>query len=57
MMEHEHKNYFEHDNAHNVEATEVRLFPRQVLLKLEQEGGQLFLPISIHQVFCLKYVM
>ena len=55
MMEYE-ENQFQQDEANNVEMTEVRLSPLQVLLKVEQEGGQLHPPhlhtLSIWSVLC-----
>ena len=50
------KTPYQHDEAHSVETTEVRLFPPQALLKIEQEGSH-FLSISAHPVFCPLYVM
>ena len=43
-MEPEEENHSQHDEAHNAEATEVKLSPLQVLIKVQQEGGQSLLP-------------
>ena len=56
MMMCEEENHFQHHEPHNVEVTELRLSPLQVLLKVDQKRGQLLPPNvyipSILSVIC-----